>query len=562
MDLAKQWLRKLRSPSLKNKLDFAEGKISEEVYMENVNKEVDLSTLSIQEVYALRSQARQKGDTELLGKISIFLNGRSGGFGETLESLLAKRQQMKDDLASGKISDDEYRKFLVELHLVNNCPIRNNFNRNYGSTGNAGDFRYRPSLPDLYAFHHEAKSNGSKVLSEAALLDLKLLSGESSSYISLTELLISLTVALTMRLPNIWVVVDPEVINPEDVSREVEILTRIATEEYGIKIEIRDSYADHKFIADQHVVLLALSEGFGVLKARGVVDGWRKVIPYPKEQVKGVGNAGLNKVVCIEPSKLIQGDDRVLVLVPQGTRQDLNRYSLMFWDLEQIIKADIRREEPDVVKNPKFNLMDPTWSEFCLVGGLIQQEIEKSDVVLRLMGGSWHIEKTKTVDLKNDISYLLDYPAVGVAELLAGKSEEVWIYIDHRLLETNECENIYHVFATEVAERFPDTVLKVMSGHPSQEWKEEHGIVLKATAKGFFVEQAPGTDHAWKFIPRVRFGADGKIVSELTQKELTRMSLSRFGFVLVDPDTGLTLSKEEQDKHARGIVASVRSRKK
>lgn len=279
----------------------------------------------------------------------------------------------------------------------------------------------------------------------------------------------------------------------------------------------------------------------------------------------GSMNSGLNisnMVEHMDPAKLIQGDDRVLVLVPHGTPEELNRHSLMFWDLENIIKATHRRDNPDAVINAKFVLMDPTYTEFRKQCGVIQQEIEKSDVVLHLKDGAWHVEKLRSVELKDEISYIIGYPPVTVDELLAGKSEEVWIYIDHRLLETNECENIYHVFASEVAERFPDIILKVMSGHPSQEWKEEHGIVLKATAKGFFVEQAPGTDHAWKFIPRVRFGADGKIVSELTQKELTRMSLSRFGFVLVDPDTGLTLSKEEQDKHARGIVASVRSRKK
>lgn len=346
VELHERWLAELHSESMKHKLALAEGKITNEEYMENINKEIDLSTLSIQDVYALRSQAQQKGDTELLGKISIFLNGRSGGFGETLESLLAKRQQMKDDLTSGKISDVEYKKFLDELHLANNCPIRNNFNQRYGATGRERQF--------------------------------------------------------------------------------------------------------------------------------------------------------------IEASKLIQGDEKVLALVPHRGSAELNANSIRFWDLQDIILNAGYQEDPDSadLKDPTYTLMDPTFEELRDPSGLTQHEMKKADVVLSLNSyGQWVVMKTPHQELDNRYLWILKVPEVKLDELFVSNPKEIWVYVDHRLGYTNDCENVYHAFAEHLAKIKPDVILHLMSGHPTAEWMREQEIVLMADRFGFFVKHAPQTPHIAKVVP-------------------------------------------------------------
>jgi hypothetical protein len=476
VELHQRWLADLRSERMKIKTAFAEGKLTDEEYMEQNNQnKIDLSLLTIQEVYALRSRARKEVNNLLLNTINLFLNGRSGGRGESLVSLLAKAQQFKEDFEAGKITPEEYKKYLDDFHAANNCPIRNNVNQRHGSTGTGR--RY------------------------------------------------------------------------------------------------------------------------------------------------------------IEAGKLYQGNEKILVLVPHGSPEDLNAYSLQFWHLQEILNNADFQEDPDTsdIKNPEYVLMNPTFYERYKKDGVIQKEIEKADIVLELSGfGNWIVVKTPHVVLDNRFLWVLKFPEVTLKELLVNNPKEIWVYIDHRRVNTNVCENMYHAFARHMAELgHTDINLRLMSGHPPAGWTLDKEIVLMATPIGFFVDTARETPHTQKLIskleligyddyinpsltcqcrtesipdiniadayPKSRESLDpnddpgqfyrsgfgkasplphelpnqGYTLSaqarqchdELSQSELTKMSIARFGYILVHPDTGLTLSKEEQDKHVEDIISSVSKNK-
>lgn len=322
---------------------------------EPLSPEIDLHALSLQEVYALYSQAQKEKNKPLRDKIYLFLNGRSGAFAETLESLLDKRQQMKADLLSGKISTAEYKKFLDKLYSANNCPIRNNFNRRNGS-----------------------------------------------------------------------------------MARE------------------------HRFI---------------------------------------------------EAGKLYQGDEQILVLVPHGTPDQSNTHSLQFWHLQEILNNADFQEDPDSsdIKDPTYKLIDSTFEERYKEGGLIQQEIAKADIVLSLNSfGQWVVLKTPNQELDDTYLWILKIPEVTLDELFVNNPKEVWVYIDHRQVDTNICENMYHAFANHMVELGrTDINLHLMSGHPSPEWLRDKDIVLMATPIGFFAETARQTPHTQKLIPKKElFGYD------------------------------------------------------
>ena len=177
--------------------------------------------------------------------------------------------------------------------------------------------------------------------------------------------------------------------------------------------------------------------------------------------------------------------------------------------------------------------------------------------------------------------------------------KEVWVYVDHRLGQSSQSENLYHLFANHLTELNSDIKLHLMSGNPSHEWMEDKEIVLMADPKGFLVEQAKQTSHAQKVIPikevtgidPIKFTLtsqcrttnlrkvleDGNIgniylkplmpyeapgqgysntiqsqepTEQLSQSELAEMSIARFGFMICDPDTGMVINKEQQDELA------------
>lgn len=456
MELHERWLAELRSESMKHKLALAEGKITNEEYMDNVNKEIDLSILTIKEVYELRSQAKKDNNKPLLDKIHLFLNGRSGGFLHTANQL---------------------EKTLDVLQLSGNL------NRRYGAIGR-----------------------------------------------------------------------------------------------------------ERKFI---------------------------------------------------EAGKLIQGNENVLVLVPHGTPEDLNTNSIRFWDLQDVLNNADFQENPNEadLKDPQYTLMDPTFEELRDPASLAQQELKKADIILSLNSyGQWVIMKTSNQELDNNYLWVLKVPEVALDELFVNNPKEVWVYVDHRLGYTNDCENLYHAFAERLSKVKPDVKLHLMSGHPPTGWLQDKEIVLMAGRFEFFVKQALKTPHVAKVVPfgeltgpdsklhqhlyfgqtnltaqcraefsresvpdinvadaypkpgelldpnddpgqfyRSGFGNEPLLPHEVpgqayalsaqaeearVQLELTEMSIKRFGYILVDPKTGLTVSKEEQDKHVQAILDAANSRKK
>lgn len=346
MELHERWLADLRSEPMKDKLALAEGKITSEEYMENINKEIDLSELTIQEVYALRAQAKKEKNASLLSAIYLFLNGRSGGVRASLKSLLAQRQQYKEDLASGKITPAEHQKFVESIAS--------------------------------------------------------------------------------------------------------------AEREYTIYAQSGSSTGHNKRF--------------------------------------------------IEAGKLIQGDEKVLVLVPNGSQEHLNAHSLKFWHLQDILNNAIFQEDPDSadIKDPSFALMDPSFEERFKEGGLIQQEIAKADIVLEISYlGDWTVVKTPHVELDGNFRWVLKFPEVTLNELLVNKPKDVWVYIDHRQVDTNKCENLYHAFARHMQELgYTDINLHLMSGPPTAEWKHGKEMILMASQNGFFVDSALQTPHTQKLITK------------------------------------------------------------
>jgi hypothetical protein len=205
----------------------------------------------------------------------------------------------------------------------------------------------------------------------------------------------------------------------------------------------------------------------------------------------------------IEAGKLIQGDEKVLVLVPHGTPEELNANSIKFWDLEEIILNATYQEDPDSadIKDPRYSLMDPTFEELRDPAGLTQLEIKKVDIVLSLNAyDQWVIMKMPNQELDNRYLWVLKVPTVKLDELLVNDPKEVWVYIDHRLGHTSECENLYHAFAEHLAQVKPGIKLHLMSGHPSADWLQGKEVVLMAGRFEFFVRHAPQTPHVAKGI--------------------------------------------------------------
>lgn len=455
MELHERWLAELRSERIKNKTAFAEGKITDEEYMNSIDKEINLSTMTIQEVYALRSQAKKENNKPLLDKIYLFINSRSGAFADTMGELLVKRQQFKEDLAWGKISPEEYKKLLDEIHAANNCPIRNNFNQRYGSMGHERQF--------------------------------------------------------------------------------------------------------------------------------------------------------------IEAGKLIHGDEKILVLIPHESTENQNVNNIHQRRLQDVLLHATFQEDPNSsdLKNPSYDRMNCTFEELRETGGIIEQAAREYDIVLEKINQTWFVRKARGFDVQD--GKILKFPEVTLNDLLTNSPKDIWVYIDHRLGFTNECENLYHAFSLHMAERHQrDINIHLVSGRPSSEWYngKEKDIVLMASPEGFFVEQTYNTPYEQNVIPiaeLIGFDLTGAPLSSIVrahaqdvdienaypkpgerldpndvalfythpvkalmpyEKPGQAYSLSSIQEAdlttlkgMGDPKTGLTLSKEDQDKHAEEMVAAIRSRK-
>lgn len=200
---------------------------------------------------------------------------------------------------------------------------------------------------------------------------------------------------------------------------------------------------------------------------------------------------------------LIKAGEEILVLVPYGTPEELNSHSLQFWHLQDAIASAAVQFYPDTanVKNPHFRLMDPSFEEKRKPGGLIQQSIEKADIVLELVGqNTWSITKHSGIELDENYRYEIKFASVTLAELFKNKPKEVWVYIDHRQVPTSLCENLYHAFCKHLSERQEEVKPFLMSGHPTPQWRAEKEVILMATPTGFFVDKARGTPYVNHFI--------------------------------------------------------------
>lgn len=149
----------------------------------------------------------------------------------------------------------------------------------------------------------------------------------------------------------------------------------------------------------------------------------------------------------IDAGKLIKGKEKVLALVPHGTSEELNANSIRFQNLQGILLHAGYQEDPDSadLKDPHYTLMDPTFGELRLPNGLIQQEMKKADIVLRLNPyGQWVVMKTPNQELDDRYLWVLKVPEVTLDEL-------------------------YHAFAEHLAKIKPDVILHLMSDHPTAE---------------------------------------------------------------------------------------------
>lgn len=214
--------------------------------------------------------------------------------------------------------------------------------------------------------------------------------------------------------------------------------------------------------------------------------------------------------------------------------------------------------------------------------------------------------------------------ATNIDDVLAMRPPEVWIIVDHDITDTSVAENRSHVLHKLIHDKFgSDVAVKLFSGEIDVDRLENYHVVLLALPVGFFVLKARGTDTVGKAILnpggmvglslggpeltgyttltarcRAEFSREVKPLSpdndpgqfytqgikplmpyeapgygytlsaeaeearvQLEQIELAKMSIARFGFLLVYPETGLIISKEDQDKHAEKMVAPVLSRK-
>lgn len=108
MELHERWLADLRSERMKDKLALAEGKITSEEYMSDINKTEqqsdltdkvwELSDLTLQGIYRLRNFAAKSDNVTLLAAIKSFLNVRYGAEGKPATHLRLKAVTIEEVL--------------------------------------------------------------------------------------------------------------------------------------------------------------------------------------------------------------------------------------------------------------------------------------------------------------------------------------------------------------------------------------------------------------------------------------------------------------------------------
>lgn len=210
-----------------------------------------------------------------------------------LDELIAKRQQYKEDLASGKITAEEHKKYLDELHQTMRCPIRNNFNERYGSmgtgldgmgnpTGNSaltkdcrtqqdGDRYSTLTLQEIYLLRSHAGKVGNTEMLTHIKMHLNARVGTKDTPYPFYQSTAELSEVLAMNPPEVWIVVDHAITDTQGAERASHLLACEIHELSGGTIKVSMHSGEYPEIKhrEQHVILLAMANGFCVLKARG-----------------------------------------------------------------------------------------------------------------------------------------------------------------------------------------------------------------------------------------------------------------------------------------------------
>lgn len=195
---------------------------------------------------------------------------------------------------------------------------------------------------------------------------------------------------------------------------------------------------------------------------------------------------------------LVKGNEKILVLVPSGSPQDLNTYSIEFWRLQSAVRnAAIQRgQDLDSVDEPKYELMDPTFEEKYRQGGLVEQRSETSDIVLHYVThNTWVVTKHPTIKIEDGTICYLKFNTVTLNELLDSAPKSILVYVDTRVTSIVLCEKLYMDFSRHLATMKSDTIKTQFLRAAPADWNTGNDIVLQALPNGFYVEKGLNPSH-------------------------------------------------------------------
>lgn len=196
--------------------------------------------------------------------------------------------------------------------------------------------------------------------------------------------------------------------------------------------------------------------------------------------------------------ELVKGEEKILVLVPSGSPEDLNAYSIEFWRLQSAVKNTAIQQGQDPVSpdTPKYELMDPTFEEKYRQGGLVEQRIEASDIVLHyITHNTWAVTKHPTIKIEDGVRYYLKFNTVTLNELINDGPKNILVYVDTRVTSVVLCERLYIEFSRHLATTKSDGIkTQLLRGRPA-DWNVGKDIVLEALPNGFYVERGLNSAH-------------------------------------------------------------------
>lgn len=205
------------------------------------------------------------------------------GLAAGIEAVISKRRQYREDLANGKITPEEHAKLQKELTSI----IFGN-NQKYGSMGTGLDGHGEPvdystlTIQEIYRLRGWAgKTNNSEILADIkAHLNIRIGAGDTPYPFVQHE--VELAEVISMSPPEVWIVVDHQITDTQKAERASHALVSEIHQLSGgdIKVSLHSGELPEINHRDKHVVLLAMSHGFCVLKARGTMTSG-KVIKRP-----------------------------------------------------------------------------------------------------------------------------------------------------------------------------------------------------------------------------------------------------------------------------------------